>query len=188
MPDPALDPVRQDGVDHSIPKTARSAKSIAATRGSRCWWHGFILGLGLLRSDLPFCERFVEYRLRPWIIRFLSRPTVEVDFECRGPLEHGGRRPVLRRSSSPRGMNEADGHLQFLMQFADEVIADGGKGRDGIRRANMPLANAIIIHGVARRLCHGEHPDLGVVRRSLLLLEIAGLLDCPLHVRLPRAN
>ena len=73
--------------------------------------------------------------------------------------------PGFNDRSTPRGADESDRHIDGLVDFASEVVADRREVPDGLGRTGLPLADHVVLwitgHGGGSR--NIEKPDAGVV-------------------------
>ena len=93
--------------------------------------------------------------------------------------------PRLARRAAPRGMDEADGLLQFLMQLAHEKISHCAEVLRILRCRDFPFARAVVERRLAAFLRDGEDADVGKFRRCDFLVRVLPKFHGHLHVRLP---
>ena len=186
IPQRAADRVRRDRCDHAVEKTARCGieciGSIGRTRRTRTCRQRLALGFRLFRGFLVRGELLVVFDFRGGIRGELLLPVLA---EARVRLHPALGNPRLDRSAAPRGVDEADGHFQFLMQLADEEISDRAEVARSLRRRDFPLARAVVERRRAAFLRHGEDADVGELRACDFLLGVVHAFQSELHVRLP---
>ena len=97
--------------------------------------------------------------------------------------------PRLGRGSSPRRLDQADGHTQLLLQIAREEVGDGGEVGGGFRSARGPSFGFDIFQRIVCRLVlHQEQANLGILCRRDFRLCVDQAGHGELHVRLARCD
>jgi len=145
-------------------------------------------GLCLRRGFFPFCQvllifghglgidghRLLVPRHDGHEVRILLQPV------------HVG--PGLGGGAAPRGIDQADGLLELLVQFTAEEVPGGGEAGNGFGAALDPLTLAVLLRRLGDSPLNGEKPNLRVFRRCNLLFRVVHLIDGHLHVRLSGAD
>ena len=115
------------------------------------------------------------------VIGLLFLPVVA---ECGIGIHPAGGNPSLHRRAAPRAVDEAERHLELLVDLAAEVVADGAKERRILRCRHGPFAGDIVEWSRARFSRDGEDAQLGEVARCDFSFGVFSIFDDPLHIAL----
>ena len=96
--------------------------------------------------------------------------------------------PRLARRAAPRVVDQADRHIELIVQLAAKEIADGRKALRRFRRANFPLAVEILDRRLAARLLHAHETNLRMIGGRNFQVAVRRQRQRPLHIRLARAE
>ena len=82
--------------------------------------------------------------------------------------------PGLAGRAAPGVVDQADRHVERLVELAAEEVADGRELPDGLGRADLPLALEVVLRLLRADLGHGDQADLGILRRRDLEVGVVG--------------
>ncbi|MFA0752920.1 MAG: hypothetical protein IMHGJWDQ_000684 [Candidatus Fervidibacter sp.] len=97
-------------------------------------------------------------------------------------------RPRFCGRAAPIGSDQANGHIQPLVNFSPEKVAHCRKLANGGGTTYFPPTFTIAQWSQGEIFLHDEEADLREVRRSDFLWRILSGSNWPLHVGLTRAN
>ena len=84
--------------------------------------------------------------LAAFLARFRDRfEVLDVVLQIRNSFKADRRSPRLDACPAPVCPNQSDGHFKFLLKFAPEEVAGRSEARDGLRRADLPLAADLVL-------------------------------------------
>ena len=115
------------------------------------------------------------FSIRPWPGQFFS---IFFQRSSSGCTSVGGEQvaadPGLAGRAAPGIVDQADRHVERLVELPAEEVADGGESLDGLGRADFPLALKIVLRLLRADLRDRDQADLGIVRRRALEVAVIG--------------
>ena len=92
--------------------------------------------------------------------------------------------PNFRRRPTPRGVNDADRHIEGALDIASEVISDGREVTDLLRTARLPLGRNVVDGGERPEFWNRVKTQQRIGGLGDFGLGFEGCAHGPLHVRL----